>query len=50
MTLLVKTKAHVNFASMILHIPKVCSKLIHWKNTGDCLIDNIFYSGSQDFT
>lgn len=47
MPLLVKTKAHMNFASMYLHIPKACSQLIHWKNTGDDFqIDNVFYSGS----
>lgn len=44
MPLLVKTKAHVNFASMYLHIPKGCSKLIRWKNTDNgFLIDTISY-------
>lgn len=47
MPFLVKTKAYVNSACMYLHIPKACSKLIHWKNTGaDFLINNIFYSES----
>lgn len=37
---LAKTKAHMDFASMYLHIPKVCSKHIHWKNTGDDFLTN----------
>lgn len=44
MPLLNKTKAHVDFAFMYLHIPKACSKHIHWKNTGDDFpINNTFY-------
>lgn len=44
MALLAKTKAHMYFASIYLHIPKACSKHIHWKNTGDYfLINNILY-------
>lgn len=39
MPLMAKTKAHMDFASMYLHIPKVCSRHIHWKCTGDDFSD-----------
>lgn len=44
MPLMAKVKAHMDFASTYLRIPKVCSKHIHRKNTGDdFLINNMFH-------